>query len=101
MKKRKRKTIPDLPPEVRERHERTRTQLAERIAYYEARIAADERGEDPDAVDPQAADVSSILLLTPSERHEWAKRKLAERIAYYEALSAARERGEDPDAAAA
>ncbi|MDQ3380476.1 MAG: hypothetical protein M3546_09150 [Actinomycetota bacterium] len=45
-RKRKRK-IPDLPPEVRERHERTQRMLAERIAYHEARIAARERGEDP------------------------------------------------------
>jgi hypothetical protein len=49
-KKRKRKRkIPDLSPESRERHERTQKMLAERIAYHEARIAARERGEDPDA----------------------------------------------------
>ena len=50
MKKRKKRKIPDLPAEVRERHERTQRMLAERIAYYEARIAARERGEDPDAI---------------------------------------------------
>ena len=48
-KKRKKRKIPDLPAEVRERHERTQRMLAERIAYHEARIAARERGEDPDA----------------------------------------------------
>jgi hypothetical protein len=54
MKNKKRKgKIPDLPPEVRERHERTQRMLAERIAYHEARIAARERGQDPDA--PPAA----------------------------------------------
>jgi hypothetical protein len=51
MKRRKRKKIPEkvLPPEFWERHERTQRMLAERIAYHEARIAARERGEDPDA----------------------------------------------------
>ena len=49
-KRKKRKRIPDFPAEVRERHERTQRMLAERIAYHEARIAARERGEDPDAV---------------------------------------------------
>jgi hypothetical protein len=101
MKRRRRRTIPDLSPEVRERHERTHRQLAERIAYHEARIAAEERGEDPDAVDPNAVDASSILELSPAERHRWAERKLAERIAYHEARIAARERGEDPDAVTA
>ena len=48
-KKRRKKAIPDLPPEVRERHERTQRMLAERIAYHEARIAARERGENPEA----------------------------------------------------
>jgi len=37
------------PPEWWEEHERVQRMLAERIAYYEARIAARERGEDPDA----------------------------------------------------
>jgi hypothetical protein len=52
MKRKKRKRIPErvLPPEFWERHERTQRMLAERIAYHEARIAARERGEDPDAV---------------------------------------------------
>ncbi|MGH3135466.1 MAG: hypothetical protein ACRDPV_03080 [Gaiellaceae bacterium] len=48
-KKRKKRKIPDLPAEVRERHELTQRKLAERIAYHEARIAARERGENPDA----------------------------------------------------
>ena len=48
-KKRRKKAIPDPPPEVRERHERTQRMLAERIAYHEARIAARERGENPEA----------------------------------------------------
>lgn len=48
-KKRKTRKIPDLPREVVEQHERTQRKLAERIAYYDARIAARERGEDPDA----------------------------------------------------
>ncbi len=39
-----------LPPEHRAGFERSQRMLAERIAYYEARIAARERGEDPDAV---------------------------------------------------
>ena len=52
MKKKRQKKTTDraLPPEFWERHERTQRMLAERIAYYEARIAARERGEDPDAV---------------------------------------------------
>jgi hypothetical protein len=46
---REKRNIPDFPPEVRERHERVQRQLAQRIAYHEARIAARERGDDPDA----------------------------------------------------
>lgn len=38
-----------LPPEWWAERERVQRMLAERIAYYEARIAARERGEDPDA----------------------------------------------------
>ena len=38
-----------LTPEFREGFERSQKMLAERIAYYEARIAARERGENPDA----------------------------------------------------
>jgi hypothetical protein len=51
MEKRKKTKIPKrvLPPEFWERHERTQRMLAERIAYHEARIAARERGDDPDA----------------------------------------------------
>jgi len=51
MKKRKKMKTTErvLPPEFWERHERTQRMLAERIAYHEARIAARERGEDPDA----------------------------------------------------
>jgi hypothetical protein len=52
MKKKKRtKTTVDrvLPPEVWAQHEKTQRMLAERIAYHEARIAARERGENPDA----------------------------------------------------
>ena len=51
MKKRKKTRTPErvLPPEFWERHERSQRELAERIAYHEARIAARERGEDPDA----------------------------------------------------
>jgi hypothetical protein len=49
--KRRRKKLPRriLPAEFWERHERTQRMLAERIAYHEARIAARERGENPDA----------------------------------------------------
>jgi hypothetical protein len=50
MKKKRKRKAPDLPQEFWERHERTQRLLAERIAYHEARIAARERGEDPDAV---------------------------------------------------
>jgi hypothetical protein len=52
MKKKRTKKLPErvLPPEFWEQHERSQRKLAERIAYYEARIAARERGEDPDAV---------------------------------------------------
>ena len=54
MKKRKKikpRTDDDrvFPPEWWAEHERVQRMLAERIAYYEARIAARERGEDPDA----------------------------------------------------
>ncbi len=49
MKRKRKRKIPALPLEVRERHERTQRMLAERIAYHEARIAARERGEDPNA----------------------------------------------------
>lgn len=49
MKKRKKKKVEVLTPEQRERSERTNRLLLERIAYHEARIAARERGEDPDA----------------------------------------------------
>ena len=54
MKKRKKtraKTAADriLPPEFWKEHERVQRMFAERIAYHEARIAARERGEDPDA----------------------------------------------------
>lgn len=35
--------------ELREAFETSQRKLAERIAYHEARIAARERGEDPDA----------------------------------------------------
>jgi hypothetical protein len=48
-KPRQTRTIQPLPREARERHERTQRMLAERIAYHEARIAARERGESPDA----------------------------------------------------
>jgi len=48
-RKKKKRKIPDLPVEIRERHERTQRMLSERIAYHEARIAARERGENPDA----------------------------------------------------
>ena len=49
MGKKRKKTSTGRSPEARERFERTQKVLAERIAYYEARIAARERGEDPDA----------------------------------------------------
>jgi hypothetical protein len=54
MKEKKRiraKTTADrvLSPEFWREHERVQGILAERIAYHEARIAALERGEDPDA----------------------------------------------------
>jgi hypothetical protein len=50
MKKKRRKKTTDrvLPPEFWEEHERVQRKLAARIAYHEARIAARERGEDPD-----------------------------------------------------
>lgn len=38
-----------FPADFWQEHERVQRMLAERIAYYEARIAARERGEDPDA----------------------------------------------------
>ena len=47
--KKRKKKIRGLPPEFWQRHERTQRMLAERIAYHEARIAAREHGEDPDA----------------------------------------------------
>ena len=37
------------PPEWWDAHERVQRMLAEWIAHHEARIAARERGEDPDA----------------------------------------------------
>jgi hypothetical protein len=54
MKKRKKiraKTAADrvLAPDFWKEHERVQRMLADRIAYHEARIAARERGEDPDA----------------------------------------------------
>ena len=48
-KKKKAKRTDPLTPEVRARSECTDRLLLERIAYHEARIAARERGEDPDA----------------------------------------------------
>ena len=48
-KRKKRTTDRVLPREFWEEHERVQRKLAERIAYYEARIAARDRGEDPDA----------------------------------------------------
>ena len=48
-KKKKAKRADLLTPEQRARSERTNRLLLERIAYHEARIAARERGEDPDA----------------------------------------------------
>jgi len=47
-RKKRKKRITGLPPEVWAEHERTQRMLAERIAYHEARIAARERGENPD-----------------------------------------------------
>jgi len=49
--KKKRKKMPErvLPPEYWEQHERSQKMLAERIAYHEARIAARDRGENPNA----------------------------------------------------
>lgn len=49
MKRKRKKTTDHLTREERERFERTSKLLVERIAYHEARIAARERGEDPDA----------------------------------------------------
>ena len=50
-KKTRAKTTADriLPPEFWKEHERVQRMLAERIAYHEARIAARECGEDPEA----------------------------------------------------
>ncbi|HET9243005.1 MAG TPA: hypothetical protein VFN99_06140 [Gaiella sp.] len=50
MKRKRKKKLEIRTPEEIERSERTNKKLLERIAYYEARIAARERGEDPDAV---------------------------------------------------
>jgi hypothetical protein len=52
MKKRKRKRTEGTTrsAEFRESFERSQRKLAARIAYHEARIAARERGEDPDAL---------------------------------------------------
>ena len=49
MKKKRKKKLTGRSPEDVERFERSQKLLAERIAYHEARIAARERGEDPDA----------------------------------------------------
>ena len=49
MKKKRKKKLTARTPEERARFEKTQRLLAARIAYYEARIAARERGEDPDA----------------------------------------------------
>jgi hypothetical protein len=52
MKKRKREGTAEEEArraELRAGFERTQRLLAERIAYHEARIAARERGESPDA----------------------------------------------------
>jgi hypothetical protein len=51
MKRKKRKIRAEeiWTPEERARFERTSKLLLERIAYHEARIAARERGENPDA----------------------------------------------------
>jgi hypothetical protein len=43
MKKKRKRTPPELPRETRERHEATQRLLAERIAYHQARIEAAER----------------------------------------------------------
>ena len=48
MKKKRKKRTGRTPEEI-ERHEQTQKLLAERITYHEARIAARERGENPDA----------------------------------------------------
>ena len=45
MGKKRKKQIPDPPPEWKEQHERTQALLAERIAYHRARIAEQERAE--------------------------------------------------------
>ncbi len=50
MKKNRKRTVERaLPPEHWEGYERSQRMLAERIAYHEARIAARERGENPEA----------------------------------------------------
>lgn len=50
MKRKKKRTAGRTrSPELREGFERSQRMLAERIAYHEARIAAEERGEKPDA----------------------------------------------------
>ena len=43
MKRKRKKKIPEVPAENRERHERTQRKLAERIAYHERKIAKKER----------------------------------------------------------
>ncbi|MDQ3669436.1 MAG: hypothetical protein M3377_04020 [Actinomycetota bacterium] len=50
MKKKRKTTVEKaLPPEHREGYERSQRMLAERISYHEARIAAREREENPNA----------------------------------------------------
>jgi hypothetical protein len=99
-KKRKTKSR-GLPPEFWEQHENAQRLLAERIAYHEARIAAAERGHDPEQAVATTADVERLLSLDRRAWHERAQQQLAERIAYHRARIAARERGEDPDTAVA
>jgi hypothetical protein len=94
-RKKRKRTDGTQSAEFRASFERSQRKLAERIAYHEARASASERGEDPDAVDPNDVDVSSILRLSRAESFERSQRKLAERIAYHEARIAAGQRGED------
>jgi hypothetical protein len=49
MKKKRKRTPPELPRETLERHEQTQRLLAERIAYHRAKIAEEQARRERDA----------------------------------------------------
>ena len=49
MKKKRKRTPPELPRETRERHETTQRLLAERIAYHRAKIEEERAQRERDA----------------------------------------------------